>query len=201
MARLRKKYHFLRPGVINTLKVKAYGAGASSDWSDPIDILTSEYDRLMFGALKTMSATPRWWNRVIRLAWSPAWPTSFEKEERLSHYRIMRFTPNLNPGSSWMNMSAGEKDTYVDYLAGFYKETDINVSNVFGTIETLADAGRALFYIDDDITEEQLYYYWIYAVDKRGWISGNYVGPDNAEFGKPETPTIDSFDTDIHTYN
>jgi len=177
MALLRKKYSFLRPGVIQTLKVKAYAAGASSEWSDPIDILTSEYDRLAFGALRNLEARPKWWNRVIRVNWTPAWPTSLKWEERLSHYLIFRCESTDWNASLPLSHKTESSPYYLD------------------------NAGRTIFYIDSNIVEETTYYYWVYAVDKRGWESANYCGPDNAEFGKPETPTITSCSTDIHTYN
>jgi len=172
MALIRKRYRFLRPGLINTFKVKAYAAGASSSWSDPISLLTSEYDQLRFGDGKALEASPRWWNRVIRVSWTPAFPPSFKWEDRLSHYRIFRFKTTAAFDSSPPESQTG----YLNWLAGHIHNEGDGLTQIFGTSAYLADAGRSTVYIDDDVEEEQTYYYWVYGVDRKNVVSSNYCG-------------------------
>lgn len=177
---LRRRFQFLLPGIVHTFKIKAWAGLASSEWSDPYDLRTSQYDPIQWNRSGTsydwLDAVAQFWAKFIKVTWRPisniynspvaGYPLRFD------HYILMRKEGSV-PTTDELN-HADETNPYC-----------------------IADTGRRPFYLDFDISPEKTYYYWVRAIDKKGMPSSNYAGYNNAEWGNPEQPTITSCSTNV----
>jgi len=168
-----RRFHWLKPGTLNTFKVQAISGLNKSEFSE-IDIRTSGFDGMDWDQpWAKVVARPVFWNRTIVITWTP-----IMEPLRMDFYRLFRkptdvpsageLADNSTDNAYWLE-DTGRKTRRVDHILG----------------------------TDPDIEKEVVYYYWVWAFDKGGNPSVHYLGgsgpnttPDNAEFGKPEVPVI-----------
>jgi len=203
MAEKKKKFYRLRSNSLHTFNVKAWSSSAVSDWSADIPILTSDILPIAWPRTAEIKAKPLFFTRCIRVTWTPllGYPLRF------SHYVLFRkdTTEGIVAPTSEELAASGQAiiDGTLEDNEHFVKET--------GKLSLYVD--RVKFDSDDDtdngVLEEHQYHYWVWGVDNNGqlsYMSGlgkGYLGPDNAEFGKPNQPLIVPawMTTEVHERN
>jgi len=188
MAIRKRKFLRLLPGRIHKFKLRASSNSGISAWTDVLPIRTSGILDISWTA-GNISAKPKFWLRHIRVSWAP-----ILQPLRLDHYLLFRYDSDLY-GAAGVTAAITASGEAID--DGTYESN----------IHFLKDTGRLSLYIDkvqegEDVSAaddnnaiiERLYYYWVWAIDRNGDKSSNYLGPDTAKFGTPDTPIIISPD-------
>jgi len=197
MAIKKKKFYRLRSDSLHTFNIKAWSAEGVSAWTDDILIKTSAILPIAWPVTAEMKAKPLFFTRCLRVTWTPllGYPLRF------SHYVLFRkdTTEGIPAPTSDELTASGEAivDGTLEDNEHFLKET--------GKLPLYVD--RVKFDSDDDtdngVLEEHQYHYWVWGVDNNGQLSYSYLGPDNAEFGKPTQPVLipASMSTEVHERN
>lgn len=185
----KRKFVWLSPNKLHTFLVKAWNRNYESDWST-VTLNLSAIPDLAWDGGAGLQAKPIWWNRSIRLLWTP-FPTRYRKW--FDHYIIFRKKGSV-PGA----FDLADAATKLEDSDFFLTTTGERKAKFLQTSPGLAFQN---YYFDFDIEEEEGYFYWVYAVSQKGDLSSNYLGPNNAEWGKPQTPNIVWFETQVHEIN
>src|SRR3990172_7661083 len=82
----RRKLLFLSPTFKHTFYVKAENRTLESDWAS-VTLNLSDSPDFVWGSGAILRAKPIWWNRSIRLLWTP-FPARYRKW--FDHYIIFR---------------------------------------------------------------------------------------------------------------
>lgn len=191
MAIRRRRFLRLLPGRIHRFQMKAVTFGGNSAWTDELPIRTSDVSAIAWTVADTeaaIKAVPKFWLRHIRVTWAP-----IGQPLRFSHYLLFRYDMGVGPTYPTAARDAAIVQSGTDIDDGTYEDNP----------NFLKDTGRLPLYIDkvsedvdtaaagdNNAVTEHRYDYWVYAIDIQGTKSSNYLGPDNAEFGKPNTPEI-----------
>ena len=202
MTEKKKKFFNLRTDSLHTFKMRAWSLSGVGDWTDDIDIRTSGKLPIAWPSTAVIIAKPLFFFRSIRVTWTPllGYPLRF------SHYVLFRKDTTESEGysdptdaellQSGQDIVNGNLENNLHFL----KETSKFPQH---TDQVKLDAGDST---DTGVLEEHQYHYWVWAVDINGQTSymssmgQGYLGPDNTEFGKPNTPTWpdpDRFETEV----
>jgi hypothetical protein len=194
MAIRTRKFLRLKPGRIHKFKIKATSFSGKSGWSDILPIRTSDVgaiDWTTSNYVEAIKAVPKFWLRHIRVTWA-----AIGQPLRFQNYYLFRY--NFTLGNSGTGGGTTERDALI-VSSGEYIDQGIGDEHP----NFLKDTGRLPLYIDkisedadsvaagdNNAIKENRYDYWVWAIDKNEEKSANYLGPDNAEFGKPTTPEL-----------
>lgn len=170
---LRRRFQFLIPGVVHTFKIKAWAGLASSEWSDPYDLRTSEYDPIRWVRVGDpsdwLSAHPQFWARFIKVTWLPivGFPLRFD------HYILMR-KPSTMSGTA----TAGSTNRRLVSTGSIFHASMVGCSIVNTTV---GSGGLITAFVDENTIDTILY-----GGTRRTWINGDAFSivlgnPTNAE--------------------
>lgn len=187
----KRKWVWLSPRWKHSFSVRAWSRSAESDWAS-VTLNLSDQPAFKWGWGAGIQARPIWWNRSIRVLWS-AFPAKYRKW--FDYYMLCRKSDSPPDAAAYADVAANfENSQYFLATVGDRKAWFLK-TEPSGTI-------RRNYYFDYDIEKETVYYYWAYAVSKKGDLS-EALGPNSAEWGKPQSPLIliDKFDTEVHDIN
>lgn len=195
----RRKWIWLSPSFKHTFSVRAWNRTSESDWAS-VTLNLSDRPLFAWGSGAALQARPIWWNRSIRLLWTP-FPVRYRKW--FDHYIIFKKEDTI-PSDQELTDSAAALEESPFFLANtFQRQSRFKDSNEMLKDTTDVTAWNN-FYFDSDIIQEKVYYYWVYAVDHADNCSSLPLGPNNAEWGKPQAPRFlspDNFSTEVHDIN
>lgn len=209
MAEKKIKFWNLRADALHIFKIKAWNlSDGTSEWTDNIPIRTSGILPIQWVKTATIVAKPLYFFRCIRVTWTPL----LEFSLRFSHYVLFRKDTTeplgfddptdaelLASGQAIVDGTLVDNPHFLKETGKFPQHTD----------QVKVDAADDT---DNGVLEEHQYHYWVWAVDVNGQTSympeigsgQGYLGPDNAEFGIPSTPTWpdpDRFETEVLVRN
>jgi hypothetical protein len=201
MAIIRKrKWLWLSPAKLHTFKVKAWSRTTESEWAT-VTLNLSNAPDFEWDATAGLMARPIWWRRSIRVVWT-AFPFRYRKW--FDHYIIFRkdVTP---PDANDFEEAATNKEDSEFFIANTFEryawlgQDDVKEDNDFRNQYSAWNH----YYFDENIELETTYYYWVHAVNQHGELSQQYLGPDSALWGKPQTPVLQPgwFSTQVHEIN
>jgi hypothetical protein len=177
-----RRFYWLAPGTLNTLKVRALSGASASEFSE-IEILTSGFEGMTWDAWKKVKARPVFWNRTIVVTWEP-----IAEPLRMDFYRLFRKEDTTSDGSDPpLQADIDDNSTDNQYWVEDTGRKTRRVDHILGQ--------------EPDILKLNYYWYWVWAFDKAGNPSAHWLGgggpettPDSARFGPPNKPAIEEVD-------
>lgn len=196
----KRKWLWLSPARLHTFKVRAWSPTAQSDWAG-VTLNLSDAPLFEWDATAGLMARPIWFRRSIRVVWT-AFPARYRKW--FDHYIIFRKDVTPPDAADFAEAALNKEDseffianTFERYswLGADSNPEDVNFRNKYTAWNH--------FYFDENIELETTYYYWVHAVNQRGELSEQYLGPDSALWGKPQLPVLHPgwFSTQVHDIN
>lgn len=178
-----RRFHWLKPGTIYTFSVQAISGSAQSDPAT-ISLKTTGEIGMTWPKNAKIMARPVFWSRTIVVKW-----TLMNEPLRMDNYRLFRKGGSMPSPSELADYTTGNAH-YLKDCGRWAYHTD----HLTGTVMGLSDFGK-------EIEQEIPYYYWVWAFDKTGRQSATPLGPDVAEFGKPNKPKFKGGTTQVHERN
>jgi len=194
MAEKKVKFRNLRIDSLHTFKMRAWSLSGVGEWTDDFSVRTSAILPIQWPKTAKIVAKPLYFFRSIRVTWTPLLGCPL----RFSHYVLFRKDTTESLGfddpsnaelvQSGLDIVNGNLENNLHFL----KETG---KFPLYTDQVKLDTGDST---DTGVLEEHQYHYWVWAVDVNGQTSymseigdgQGYLGPDNAEFGIPNTPFV-----------